>query len=317
MDLSICIVTYNQPTLLPNCVEACLSEIGLCGVTAEVIVIDNASRDSYPARLSGHSPLVRVIRNEENLSFSAANNRAIRSSQGRYVLILNDDAVLQKGSLAAMVRELDRMPDAGAIGPKLIHPDRSLQSRFTNRRFPHIRGIVISIFGLEGRLVTSARWRDLLTLSRDPECSGETDYVAGACLLIRRTALLEVGLFDEDFSYWFEDTDFCYRLKKRGWKVFYQAETSVIHYGSASLNKIDESHRTMMFLRSLMIFYAKDEGPIKSLLLRFFLGAALLCNAFRISLRCLYSVGSEKGSDSFGRLLTCLRLLRLVYCGAR
>jgi N-acetylglucosaminyl-diphospho-decaprenol L-rhamnosyltransferase len=311
MDLSICILTHNQPTLLPECVEACLSEIASSRVAAEIIVVDNASSDAYPTKLAGLSPLIRIICNEKNLSFSVANNIAIRSGNGRYVLILNDDAVLQEGSLSLMLRKMDSNPRIGAVGPKLLNPDGSLQEHFTNRRFPHVRGIMLSFLGIERRLATSPFWRDLLTLDQEPQHSGETDHVAGACLLARRAALEDVNLFDEKFHYWFEDTDLCYRLKRVGWMIIYLAEAPVVHYGSASLNKINDSERTTMFLRSLMLFYSKNERPWKRLLLRFSLMLTLACRACRIALRNL-TVDASKRKDCKSRLRACFGLMRLV-----
>src|SRR5215831_6261157 len=114
MDVSICILTHSQPVLLPQCVAACLGEIQRTGVAAEIIIVDNATRDAYPSRLVCVSPIVRVIRNEQNLGFSAANNEAIRASRGRYVLILNDDALLGKGSLQLMFDRLDSSPTVAA-----------------------------------------------------------------------------------------------------------------------------------------------------------------------------------------------------------
>lgn len=110
MDLSVCILTRSQPVLLTQCVAACVSEIERARLTAEIIVIDNASADRYPDSLAASTPLVRVIRNEENLGFAAANNKAIRMSSGRDVLILNDDAILQEGSLKLMIEALDSIP---------------------------------------------------------------------------------------------------------------------------------------------------------------------------------------------------------------
>jgi GT2 family glycosyltransferase len=311
MELSICILTHSQPTLLPECVEACLAEITRSPLAAEIIIIDNASSDAYPTKLAGLSPLIRIIRSEAHLSFSVANNTAIRGSQGRYVLILNDDAVLQEGSLGLMLRTLDSDPKIGGVGPKLLNPDRSLQEHFTNRRFPHVRGIVLSFLGIERRLSASGFWRDLLTLDQDPHHSGESDHVAGACLLARRASLEDVGLFDEKFHYWFEDADLCYRLKKAGWTIRYLAEAPVIHYGSQSLNKISESERAVMFLKSLMLFYKKNEGPRRCLLLRLSLMLALLYRTSRIALHNLIADASKRG-DSKIPLRACFGLMRLV-----
>jgi GT2 family glycosyltransferase len=107
MYLSFCILTHNQPELLPLCVASCFDEIKREGITGEVIVIDNASADRYPEKLRETYPQVRIIRNEQNLGFSAGNNIGIRASQGKYVLILNDDAILQPECLNLMLQALD------------------------------------------------------------------------------------------------------------------------------------------------------------------------------------------------------------------
>jgi GT2 family glycosyltransferase len=107
MYLSICILTHNQPELLPLCVASCFEEIERAGIAGEVIVIDNASTDRYPEKLRETYPQVRIIRNEQNLGFSAGNNIGIRASQGRYILILNDDAILQPECLNLMFQALD------------------------------------------------------------------------------------------------------------------------------------------------------------------------------------------------------------------
>ncbi len=275
MDLSVCILTRNQDELLRQCVASCVREIQRAGVTSEVLIIDNASNHGGPQKLASLFPLVRIIRNEENLGFAAANNKAIRLSRGRFVLILNDDAVLQEGSLSLMLRKLDSSRHIGAVGPKLLNPDGSLQRGFTNRRFPCFRGLLCGFLGLNPLLEKNALTRDLFTHGRDPELSGETDHVAGACLLARREALDAVELFDEGFYYFFEDTDLCYRLKKAGWQIAYVAEAQVIHYGSASLKKWTESERRAIYFRSLMYFFKKHSSPPKYLVLKLGLGAVL------------------------------------------
>jgi GT2 family glycosyltransferase len=214
-----------------------------------------------------------------------------------------------------MLRTLDSDPKIGGVGPKLLNPDGSLQEHFTNRRFPHIRGIMLSFLGIEHRLGGKAFWRDLLTLDQEPRYSGKTDHVAGACLLARRAALEDVNLFDESFHYWFEDADLCYRLKRAGWTIIYLAEAPVIHYGSASLNKINESERTAMFLKSLMLFYHKNEGAWRCLLLRSILILTLAGRASLIALRNLAADPSKRKNSKI-RLQACLGLMRLVFSWA-
>src|SRR5215469_5130971 len=135
--------------LLPLCVAACLVEIERSGLASEILIIDNASSDAYPQKVLGLSPLIRIIRNEENLGFSAANNKAIRASRGRYVLILNDDARLDEGSLRLMFDKLESSPRVAAVGPRFLNPGGSIQRGFTNACFPHLRHIVCQILMLE------------------------------------------------------------------------------------------------------------------------------------------------------------------------
>lgn len=285
MDLSVCILTHCQPDLLLPCVGSCFAEIERAGITGEVIVVDNASTDRNPQKVAETFPATRIIRNEENMGFSAANNRAIRLSEGRYVLILNDDAILQEGSLRVMLQAIEPDSRVAAAGPKLLNPDGSLQKNFTNRRFPRLRSLVCAFLGLNAFLDRRAWTRDLFTHSRDPEVPGETDHLAGACLLARREALDEVGLFDEGFCYLFEDADLCYRLKQAGWKILYVADAHVTHYGSASLNKLARIEKDAMVFRSLLYYSKKHSNPAQAWLLRWTLALVFVS---RLPVYCVY-----------------------------
>jgi GT2 family glycosyltransferase len=257
MDLSVCILTHHQPELLPQCVERAFVEIKRADVEGEVIVIDNASTDKSPQQAAARFPKVRIIRNEANLGFSAANNKAIRVSCGRLVLILNDDALLQSDSLRLMIEKLDSDLRVGAVGPKLLNPDGSVQRDFTNRRFPHPLHCLAMVFLLERRLEGNAWTSRIFGLNRDLEHTSQAEHLAGACLLVRREALDAVGLFDEGFNYWFEDVDLCFRLRKAGWKSMYLAEAQVTHHRSASIGKIPEPRKAMMFFKSQMHYLKK------------------------------------------------------------
>jgi N-acetylglucosaminyl-diphospho-decaprenol L-rhamnosyltransferase len=298
VDVSICILTRNQPELLERCVASCVQETAANGLRAEIIIIDNASIDGGPRRVAGLFPGVRIIRNEYNLGFAAANNKAIRSSQGRSLLILNDDAVLLPGSLGMMAGKLYSEPRIGAVGPKLLNPDGSLQRGFTNRRFPHLRGLACGFLGLSPLLEKNALARDLLTHSKDPQVSAETDHLAGACLLVRREAFDDVGLFHEGFYYFFEDTDLCYRLQQGGWKIVYLAEAHVVHYGSASFRKLVWSEKNIIYLRSLLYFFKEHSGRFKYTLLRTGLTVVLLLHVPIAWLAGLRASGPNRGTRS-------------------
>lgn len=257
MDLSICILTHNQPELLPLCVASCVAEIRKAQVQGEIIIVDNASCDRYPQRLATMYSQVMVIRNEQNLGFSTANNGAIRQSRGHNILILNDDALLQNSSLKLMLQKLESDPQIGAVGPKLLNPDGSVQRGFSNKRIATLRCLISETLYLNTFFDKWRLTRRVLTRLKNDDISGGAAEIAGACLLIRREALDAVGLFDETFYYWFEDTDLCYRLRRAGWKLFYLAEARATHYGSASLRKLEKLQRSMMFYESQMHFLKK------------------------------------------------------------
>lgn len=275
MDLSICILTHNQPRLLPLCVSACVSEIDRAGIDAEIVIVDNGSADGYPQTLATYSS-VRIIRSGHNLGFSSGNNLAISQSRGRSILILNDDAVLQQLSLRLMLQKLQSDSKIAAVGPKLLNPDGSLQRGFTNKRATTLRSILSGVLRV-WRFFD--RWwltRRMLTQMKDDHKSAEADELAGACLLLRRQALDEVGLFDDSFYYWSEDADLCWRLRKAGWKVFYAAEAQVTHHGSASLNQLETFERSRMFYESLAHFMQKHWHPLRYRVSAIILGLAFV-----------------------------------------
>jgi N-acetylglucosaminyl-diphospho-decaprenol L-rhamnosyltransferase len=276
MDLSFCILTRSQPELLPRCVASCAREIELAAVNGEILLVDNASTDGTPQRVANQFPGVRRIRNEQNLSFSAGYNQGIRASLGRAIVILNDDAIMNSGSLRVMLEKLYSDSVVGVVGPRLLNPDGSHQRGYTNRRFPRLRSLACGILGLTPRLERYPWARDLLTHTRDPERSGDTEHLAGACLVARREALESVGLFDEAYHFWMEDVDLCYRLKKRGWKIVYLAEALVTHYGSASLKQLLGSQRRMNAARGLIHYYRRHKNPLIYWILKFSVGVALL-----------------------------------------
>jgi GT2 family glycosyltransferase len=287
MDLSICILTRNQPDLLPRCVASCLAEIEREGIASEIVIIDNASWDGSPQKAASLSPLVRVIRNEENLGFSKANNIGIRASSGKHVLILNDDTEFRPGALGLLVGVLNASPGLGGVGPKFLNPDGSFQRGNAPKRFPRLRGMVSELMNLDSVFEKFPLTRDLLTNRCDENRGGEAEQIDCACLLARREALDAVGLFDEEFFFLFEDTDLCYRLKQAGWKLWYFPDAQITHYGAASFKKVMRSERAGMYFEGLIRFFRKHSSPGRFLLFRLTL-AATLC--LRMPLAVLFSL---------------------------
>jgi len=311
VDISICILTHSQDELLRLCVESCIREIEASGLLAEITIIDNASVNGASQRVSSSFRQVRVLRNEENLGFSAAYNRAIHGSRGRYVLVLNDDAVLQPRSLGLMIEKLESAPEIGALGPLLLSPEGPPQIGHTNLRFPHLRGVLCPYLRLEGFFDRWGITRNLFTLRMDLTRSQDTDHICGACLILRREALDVVGLFDEKFHYYFEDTDLCYRLKNAGWRIFYLSEARVVHYGSASSKALGSLKVRLAFLRSLIYYFKKHSNRFRYYALRFGLALIFAVRVPLAGLLSLFRIGPARRerSDLVRRSYLTLRFL--------
>ncbi|MGD9519949.1 MAG: glycosyltransferase family 2 protein [Armatimonadota bacterium] len=231
--LSVCIVTWNCRDLVLNCLRT-LSE-GRNEVSYEVLLVDNASRDGTVQAVRELHPEVTVVSNEANVGFAAANNQAIRLARGEYIFLLNPDTVLPERALDDLVRVADEHPRAGAVGPKLLNPDGTLQ--YSCRRFPKPWAALFRNT-LFGRLFPHERWtREYLMADWDHNELREVDWVSGAALLLRREAVEQVGLLDERYFWGSEDVDYCRRLEKAGWQVLYTPTPAIVHIIGGSTDR--------------------------------------------------------------------------------
>jgi hypothetical protein len=225
MDLSIVILNYKSAGLTKQCVKTLM----LCrpDLEHEIIVVDNDSRDGVEAALKSRFPSVRFIQTGANLGFAAGNNAGIRASRGRYVLILNPDITVRPGAIEAMFRHMEGNRDIGIMGPRLLKPDGSVdESCYAYPRpiTPVARRTPLGRTGLGRREV--GRY---LMDGYDRRSTREVDWLLGAVLMVRREAIDRVGLFDERYFLYFEDTDWCRRFRSSGWRVVYFAGSEMVH----------------------------------------------------------------------------------------
>ena len=202
-------------------------------------------------------PQVQLLRNDTNLGFTRANNQGIRCSQGRYVLLLNSDTVVPHGTLARMAQFMDTHPEAGVVGPRLVLSDGTPQ--------PYTFGDDPTPLYLLRRGLTQALFQRYLHDWRTDAIQA-VDWVSGACLLARRAAIDQVGLLDEHIFMYFEDNDWCLRIRKGGWKVYYNPKVEIVHLGGQSLAQSPQAQRA--YYRSLDYFYRKHYGPVPWLMLQ-------------------------------------------------
>ena len=243
MKLSVVIVNYNVCNYLTACIDSVVK--GLEGIEAEVFVVDNNSTDNSVEVVSRDYPWVHLIYNIENLGFSKANNIAIRQSAGEYVLLLNPDTVVEQDTLHHVITFMDEHPEAGAAGVKMHNADGSLAPE-SRRAVPTPLVAARKMLGFTKRYYMSHLSWDV---------PGQIQVVSGAFFMIRRKALEQVGLLDEDFFMYGEDIDLSYRLLKGGWQNWY-LPYSIIHYKGQSTQKSDFRY-VHVFYQAMLIFFRK------------------------------------------------------------
>ena len=228
---TVIIVNWNTRELL----LACLSTLAAHAPEAPVIVVDNASADGSAEAVEVAYPQVRVIRNAENVGFARANNQGIRACETPYVWLLNSDTEVWPGALQALEAALDARPDAAVAGAGLWNPDGSPQA--CSFAFPTPLTTWAEWLLLPGPL---ARARDRLFGLSPRRAAGETDWVLGASMLVRRAAINQVGLLDEGYFMYSEELDWCKRFGRAGWAVLLAPEAVVMHHGGGSTRQMPE-----------------------------------------------------------------------------
>jgi GT2 family glycosyltransferase len=254
-DLSIVLVCWNNRDYLEPCLRS-LFEAGLRH-RFDVVVVDNGSTDGSQAMVRETFPQVELIENDHNAGLSRASNQGIAATTGRYVLLLNDDTLVNAASLDALVAFLDATPDAGAAGGRLLNPDGTFQAGSAD--FSTLHEEFLMATGLGERL-----WPGYPSYL-DPEEVKAGGWLSSACLLLRRDALAQVGLLDEEYFIYGDETDLQYRLQRAGWKVYYLPSVTTIHYGGRSM---DRWRRRKMVYRGKLLFYRKHYGSRRTTALR-------------------------------------------------
>lgn len=272
--VSIIIVSWNTRDALKRCLQSVYAHVP--PISFEVIVVDNASEDGSPEMVAKKFPKAKLIRSKTNLGFAGGNNLGLRESHGRFVMLLNSDAQLTPGSVARMIEFMDAHPEVGLIGPKLLSPDGTLQ--INGQRFPTFVREVLGVLRVSKLVPSLAK----LGWGRDDfDRNAEVDSLAGACMLARKEAVDSVGLLDERFFMYFEDVDWCRRIKKAGWKVWYIGEVSIVHGWAQSAKKQGIMRSHYMLHRSRCLYFRKHHGLVQAALIRMVSGMVNVAFAFR------------------------------------
>lgn len=246
MRLSVIIVSWNTRELLRACLQKLQPEVQ--NIDSEVFLIDNASADGSADMVQNEFPWVHLIRNNDNAGFAKANNQALKQAQGEYVLLLNPDTEVYAGAIETLMQFLDRHPRAGIVAPQLLNSDGSIQR--SCRQFPTFWGMSYELAGLSRLFPKVQKFREYKMLDFDHTIEREVDQPEGACLLLRRQVIQEVGVLDEGFFMLFEEVDWCYRIKQAGWQIWFTPSARVLHHYGQSIKQVKarmilSSHRGM------------------------------------------------------------------------
>jgi GT2 family glycosyltransferase len=253
MKLSVVIVNYNVCYFLEQCLHSVKKACE--GISAEVIVVDNNSKDGSVAMVQEKFPWVTLIANTKNTGFSFANNQAMRISHGEYILLLNPDTLVEEQTFSRIIAFMDAHPEGGGLGVKMID-GKGIFLPESKRGLPTPEVAFYKIFGLSLMFPRSRRFGRYHLGYLDNESIHEIEILSGAFMFMRRSVLEKTGLLDEDFFMYGEDIDLSYRITKVGYKNFYFPDTRIIHYKGESTKKSSINY-VFVFYRAMVIFAQK------------------------------------------------------------
>lgn len=258
VDISFIIVNWNTRDILIDCLNSIYKTVTDIGF--EIYVVDNNSTDGGREATKKRFPDVKLIENKTNTGFAHANNQALRIMQGRFAVLLNTDAVLQEGAIKSLLNFMNNTPGAGIAGVQLLNKDGSRQNSIDNFPSPETEILNKSIL----RFFFPDKYPGKSRIHHSPI---EVDSVIGACMIVRKEAMDEVGLFDEDYFIFLEETDWCFRMHKKGWKVYHVPDARVFHFSGHSKKKMPWESQ-IEYYKSLYKFFRKNRDTVSCLTIR-------------------------------------------------
>jgi GT2 family glycosyltransferase len=266
VDLSIIIVSWNTRDVLRQCLQSVYAQTGR--ISFETIVVDNGSTDGSVEMIKRDFNRVKLLTNTENRGFAAANNQALLIAAGRYLLLLNSDTIVLDQAIEKSLAFANVHPDAAVTGCRILNPDGTLQSSCF--MFPSLLNLFLLSTYLS-RIFPKSRFFGRERMSWwDRADAREVEVVTGCFMLVRREAVAEVGLMDERFFMYCEETDWCYRFRAKGWKNWFTPSAEIVHIGGASAAKLG-TRRAQIQNRSEMLYFMKHWSKPRAFAGAFFL----------------------------------------------
>lgn len=254
--ISIIILSWNDSKLVTQAVQSILQNTPHSLLDYECIVIDNASADNSVAMLEQFGDQIRLIKNDTNRGYAGGNNQGYSLAKGEYILLLNQDTIIPTGTIAAMQHWLNDHPEYGGVTTKLLNIDSSTQY-YMHRRFPTLWSVTLALLHKRWQSFLPQAVKRYLYLDKDFTQDFDIEQAAGACLMVRRSAIDKLGcLFDEaHFPLYYNDVDLSYRLWQAGYKICCLCGVSVTHYKGTSVRRIPRWLNSKIYLRALWNYF--------------------------------------------------------------
>lgn len=257
VDVSVIIVSWNTNEILKNCLKSIYQETQR--VSFEVIVIDNDSVDGTPDMINKEFSEVILIANNENRGFAAANNQGLKIAHGRYSLLLNPDTVILENAIDKMIPIADKRPEYAVLGCKVYENKDVVQ--MTGFAFPCFTITLYNLTGLKRLFPKSRIFGKEKMFWWDRNSEREIDVISGMFMLVRKEAIDEIGLMDEDYFVYAEEADWCYRFWKEGWGCFFTPAAKIIHLDGGGKSTAQVSVKMFVQIqKSLLVFHRKNLG---------------------------------------------------------
>lgn len=295
-DLSIIIVSWNTKAVTRDCLNSVFANGGTLDM--QVIVVDNASSDGSADMVRREFPQAELIVNEQNVGFAKANNQAMTHTQGRQVLLLNSDTVVHGDVLAQSVTWMDTHPAYAAMGCRVLNTDGTVQETCYN--YPSLKNLLILTSGL-WKLKAAKSLDTYLRYHSERDAEEDVEAISGCYLMVRPEVIFDVGIFDEQFFFYGEETDWCRRMRDAGWKLGYAPVGEITHLGGASVKQLNHK-RDVMLTEATVRLHNKHQGRFSAFLCFLLLLFFNLSRAAYWSLRLLLS-GGRQGRERAGHFL--------------
>lgn len=254
--VSIIVVNWKVRELLRQCLRSIGESTAMHPSECEIVVVDNDSGDGSVEMLRQEYPAVQVVANRSNRGFAAANNQALALCRGEFLLLLNPDTLVQPGAIDTMLEKMRADSSLAVLGCRLLNGDGSLQ-KWTGGAFPTLGNLVSHYLFLDRIFPASLRPAPLY-LDRDVPGDIDVDWVSGACMMLRRSAVTD-AIFDPAFFMYAEDMDLCQRMRRTGGRVVYTGAASIVHYQGASM-KQQVGEVMLSSIKGPRLFFARTHG---------------------------------------------------------